>query len=124
MLGSTSIRRRGRPASRGPGPNGARAEETGPFGTTTRAWLALADWLAAAGCTHVAMESIGVYWRPVDQRLEGRLELLLVNAAQHMKTVPGRKTDVKDGQGIARLVEHGGSGRVSSRRRPSANCAS
>jgi hypothetical protein len=70
------------------------------------------------------MESIGVYWRPVDQRLEGRLELLLVNAAQHMKTVPGRKTDVKDGQGIARLVEHGGSGRVSSRRRPSANSAS
>ena len=91
---------------RGPGPNGTRAEATGTFGTTTRAWLALADWLAAAGCTHVAMESIGVYWRPVDQRLEGRLELLLVNA-QHIKTVPGRKTDVKDGQWLARLLEHG-----------------
>jgi transposase len=52
------------------------------------------------------MESTGVYWRPVYQMLEGRFELLLVNA-QHIKTVPGRKTDVKDCQWIARLLEHG-----------------
>src|SRR5262249_10323117 len=56
--------------------------------------------------THVAMESTGVYWRPVYQILEGRFELLLVNA-QHIKAVPGRKTDVKDCQWIARLLEHG-----------------
>ena len=91
---------------RGPGPNGTRAEEIATFGTTTREWLRLADWLATAGCTHVAMESTGVYWRPVYQILEGRFELLLVNA-QHIKTVPGRKTDVKDCQWIARLLEHG-----------------
>ena len=91
---------------RGPGPNGTRAEEIRTFGTTTRELRQLADWLAAAGCTHAAMESTGVYWRPVYQMLEGRLELLLVNA-QPIKTVPGRKTDVKDGQWLARLVEHG-----------------
>ena len=68
--------------------------------------LQLADWLAAAGCTHVAMESTGVYWRPVYQILEGPLEILLVNA-QHIKAVPGRKTDIKDCQWIARLLEHG-----------------
>jgi transposase len=68
--------------------------------------LRLADWLATAGCTHVAMESTGVYWRPVYQILEGLFELLLVNA-QHIKAVPGRKTDVKDCQWIARLLEHG-----------------
>ena len=91
---------------RGPGPNGTRAEEIRTFGTTTRELRQLADWLAAAGCTHAAMESTGVYWRPVYQMLEGRFELLLVNA-QPIKTVPGRKTDVKDGQWLARLVEHG-----------------
>jgi transposase len=91
---------------RGPGPNGTRAEEICTFGTTTRELLRLADWLAAAGCTHVAMESTEVYWRPVYQILEGRFELLLVNA-QHIKTVPGRKIDVKDCQWIARLLEHG-----------------
>src|SRR5262245_4750565 len=88
-----------------PGPNGTRAEEIVTFGTTTRELLRLADWLATAGCTHVAMESTGVYWRPVYQILEGRFELLLVNA-QHIKTVPGRKTDVKDCQWIARVLEH------------------
>jgi transposase len=91
---------------RGPGPNGTRAEEIRTFGTTTRDLLRLSDWLSAAGCTHVAMESTGVYWRPVYQILEGHVELLLVNA-QHIKTVPGRKTDVKDCQWIARLLEHG-----------------
>ena len=87
-------------------PTGTRAEEIRTFGTTTRELLRLADWLATAGCTHVAMESTGVYWRPVYQILEGSFELLLVNA-QHIKTVPGRKTDVKDCQWIARLLEHG-----------------
>ena len=69
--------------------------------------MALADWLVAAGCTHVAMESTGIYWRPVHQILEERqLTVLLVNAA-HVKKVPGRKTDVKDCEWIAELLEHG-----------------
>ena len=91
---------------RGPGPKATRTEEIRTFGTTTRELLRLADWLGVAGCTHVAMESTGVYWRPVYQILEGNFELLLVNA-QHIKAVPGRKTDVKDCQWIARLLEHG-----------------
>ena len=68
--------------------------------------LALADWLADEGVTHVAMESTGVYWKPVWHLLEGRFELLLVNA-QHIKQVPGRKTDVKDAEWIAQLLQHG-----------------
>jgi transposase len=91
---------------REPGPNGTRPEELRTFGTTTRELLRLTDWLTTAGCTHVAMESTGVYWRPVYQILEGNFELLLVNA-QPIKAVPGRKTDVKDSQWIARLLEHG-----------------
>jgi transposase len=73
-----------------PGPKGTRTEEIRTFGTTTRELLHLADWLTGAGCTHVAMESTGVYWRPVYQLLEGNFELLLVNA-QHIKAVPGRE---------------------------------
>lgn len=89
-----------------PGPRG-RAEEVRTFGTTTRELLRLADWLTAAGCTHVAMESTGVYWRPVYHILEScGLALLLVNA-QHVKAVPGRKTDIKDCQWLAQLLEHG-----------------
>src|SRR5438876_1009167 len=84
----------------------ARAEEVRTFGTTTRELLRLADWLTAAGCTHVAMESTGVYWRPVYHILEASFEVLLVNA-QHVKAVPGRKTDVKDCQWLAQLLEHG-----------------
>ena len=68
--------------------------------------LALSDWLLAAGCTHVAMESTGVYWRPVYNLLEGQCALLVVNA-QHIKAVPGRKTDVKDAVWIAELLRHG-----------------
>jgi transposase len=68
--------------------------------------LALADWLRAGGVTHVAMESTGVYWKPVFNILEGEFEVLLVNA-QHIKHVPGRKTDVKDAQWIAQLLQHG-----------------
>ena len=67
------------------------------FGTTTAELLALSDWLTAHDCTHVAMESTGVYWRPVYNLLEGSFELLLINA-QHVKTVPGRKTDVRDSE--------------------------
>jgi transposase len=88
------------------GPNGRRASEVRSFGTTTRGLLRLADWLTAAGCTHVAMESTGVYWRPVYHILEEGFTVLLVNA-QHVKAVPGRKTDVKDCQWIAQLLEHG-----------------
>src|SRR5213594_2457541 len=76
------------------------------FSTTTNALLALLDWLTGAGCTHVAMESTGVYWKPVYNILEGHLQLLLVNA-QHLKAVPGRKTDVKDAEWIAQLLRHG-----------------
>ena len=76
------------------------------FRTMTADLLALADWLQQVGCTHVAMESTGVYWRPVYNILEGQCELLVVNA-QHMKAVPGRKTDVKDAAWIAELLRHG-----------------
>jgi transposase len=73
----------------------------------TRALRELADWLVSARCTHVAMESTGIYWRPVYQILEQRqLTVLLVNAA-HVKKVPGRKTDVKDCEWLAELLEHG-----------------
>jgi len=81
-------------------------KEIRTFRTMTADLLALADWLQEAGCTHVAMESTGVYWRPVYNLLEGQCELLVVNA-QHIKTVPGRKTDVKDAAWIAELLRHG-----------------
>ena len=68
--------------------------------------LALGDWLAGAGCTHVAMESTSVYWKPIYNLLEGTFELLLVNA-RHIKAVPGRKTDVRDCEWIADLLRHG-----------------
>jgi transposase len=83
-----------------------RRSELRSFSTTTRSLLELSDWLRSAGCTHVAMESTGVYWRPVYQILEEEFELLLVNA-QHVKMVPGRKTDVKDSEWLAQLLEHG-----------------
>ena len=73
-----------------------RTEKIRTFGTTTRELLRLADWLAAAACTHVAMESPGVHWRPLYQILEGLFALLLVNAP-HIQAGPGRKTDVQDG---------------------------
>jgi transposase len=66
----------------------------------TRELLTLADWLISSGCTHVAIESTGDYWKPVFNILEGTFELLLVNA-QHVKAVPGRKTDVKDAAWLA-----------------------
>jgi transposase len=86
---------------------GARAShEVRTFETTTKGLLALADWLGEAGCTHVAMESTGVYWKPVWHVLEGEFELVLANAA-HIRNVPGRKTDVNDATWIADLLAHG-----------------
>src|SRR5215210_2687796 len=72
----------------------------------TQDLLALADWLITQGVTHVAMESTGEYWKPVYNLLEGSFTVLVVNA-QHIKTVPGRKTDVKDAEWIADLLRHG-----------------
>jgi transposase len=76
------------------------------FGTMTGNLLALADWLAEVGCTHVAMESTGVYWKPLWNLLEDGFELLLVNP-RDIKAVPGRKTDVTDAEWIADLLRHG-----------------
>lgn len=76
------------------------------FPTTTRGLLALADWLQACDCRHVAMEATGVYWKPVWHVLEPQAELVLVNAA-HVKHVPGRKSDVQDAVWISDLLAHG-----------------
>lgn len=76
------------------------------FGTMTRDLVELAGWLSGHGVTQLAMESTGVYWKPIWNLLEGHFELLLVNA-QHIKTVPGRKTDAKDCEWIAELLQHG-----------------
>src|SRR3989442_4258143 len=88
----------------GTGPKIAREVKT--FGTTTRDLLALADWLTARGCTHVAMEATGVYWKPVWHVLEGSFELVLATA-MHIRNIPGRKTDVNDATWIADLLAHG-----------------
>jgi transposase len=80
--------------------------EVRTFGTMTRDLLALADYLEALGVTHVALESTGVLWKPVWNILEGRFELLLVNP-RHVKQVPGRKSDVKDAEWIAQLLQCG-----------------
>jgi transposase len=76
------------------------------FGTTTAQIQALGDWLAAQEVSHVAMESTGVYWKPIWNLLEGRFTLLLVNAA-HVKAIPRRKTDVQDAEWLADLLQHG-----------------
>ena len=76
------------------------------FATTTRGLLELSDWLEQAGCTHVAMEATGVYWKPVWHILEGRFQQVLANAA-HIKGVPGRKSDMNDATWIADLLAHG-----------------
>ncbi len=87
-------------------PAGRVEQQVCTFGTMTAELMALADWLIAQGVTHVAMESTGVYWKPVFHLLEGQFEVMLVNA-QHIKQVPGRKTDVTDSQWIAQLLQHG-----------------
>jgi transposase len=86
--------------------DGSKRQEIRAFATTTRDLLALADWLGEQGVTHVAMEATGVYWRPVWAILEGHHHLLLANP-QHMQAVPGRKTDTKDCEWIADLLQHG-----------------
>jgi transposase len=86
---------------------GRRAKtEVRRFGTTTAELLRLHEWLSQAGCTHVAMESTSVYWKPVFNLLEGSFEVVLASA-YHIKAVQGRKTDVKDCEWIADLLAHG-----------------
>jgi transposase len=89
-----------------PGPKGKPQKEIRTFRTMTQDLLALAAWLTSKGVTHVAMESTGEFWKPVYQILEASCTVLVVNA-QHIKTVPGRKTDVKDAEWIADLLRHG-----------------
>jgi transposase len=82
------------------------AREVRRFPTTTQGLLELAEWLERAGCTHVAMEATGAYWKPVWHVLEGHFVLVLANAAQ-VKNVPGRKSDVNDATWLADLLAHG-----------------
>jgi transposase len=86
--------------------NGQVQKQVRTFGTTTRELMGLREWLLSESCTHVAMESTGVYWKPIYAILEGAFEIVVANA-QHVKKVPGRKTDVKDAEWIADLLCHG-----------------
>ena len=86
--------------------NGKVKKQIRKFGTTMRELVALREWLQGEGCTHVAMESTGVYWKPVYAILEGAFEITVANA-QRIKNVPGRKTDMKDAEWIADLLLHG-----------------
>src|SRR5215470_14196819 len=85
---------------------GQRHTEIRTFGNETPDLLALRAWLLEAGCTHVGMESTGVDWMPAYRRVEGFFEVVVANA-QHIKAVPGRKTDVQDAEWIADLLQHG-----------------
>jgi transposase len=87
-------------------PNGRVHSETRHWGTVTRELVAMANWLEAEGVTNVAMESTGVFWKPIFNILESRFTVLLVNA-RHLKQVPGRKSDVRDCQWIAQLLQCG-----------------
>lgn len=87
-------------------PNGQPDKELRTYLTTTEELLKLGDWLKEQECTHMAMEATGVYWKPVFNLLEGCFEILVVNA-QHIKKVPGRKTDASDAEWIADLLQHG-----------------
>ena len=81
--------------------------EVRTFETTTASLIALSEWLAQNGCTHIAMEATGIYWKPVWHILaDGEFQLVLANSA-HMKNVPGRKTDVNDATWLAELLAHG-----------------
>ena len=82
------------------------SQDVRSFSTTTSGLCALAEWLTEVQCTHVAMEATGVYWKPVWHVLEGSFELVLANA-QHVRNVPGRKSDVKDATWLADLLAHG-----------------
>ena len=79
---------------------------TRSFRTLTRELLTMRDWFVAEGVTHVALESTGVYWKPVHALLEDTFEVIVGNA-HHIKNVPGRKTDVKDSEWLAQLARHG-----------------
>ncbi len=85
---------------------GAILKEIRTFTTMTQDLLRMLAWLKQAGCSHAALESTGVYWKPIHNLLETELEVLLINA-QHIKAIPGRKTDVKDAEWIADLLQHG-----------------
>src|SRR5262249_12579555 len=89
-----------------PGAEGRRVQEKRRFGTTTAGLLVLRDWLKSYGVTVVGMESTGCYWKPVYYLLEDEFECVLLNA-QHLRNVPGRKTDMGDAEWICQLVEHG-----------------
>src|SRR5215216_4338629 len=89
-----------------PGSSRQSRKDIRTFGTMTDDLLALSDWLSTEGVTHIAMESTGVFWKPLFNLLEDRFQLLLVNA-RDIKQVPGRKTDVKDCEWIADLLRHG-----------------
>ena len=89
-----------------PGRDGRSSKELRTYATKTADLLEMRDWLKEKGCTHLAMESTGVYWKPIYNLLEGDFEILVVNA-HHLKTVPGRKTDLKDSEWIADLLQHG-----------------
>ena len=89
-----------------PDATGQRRKERQTFSTMTPDLLRLRLWLKGLGVTHVAMESTASYWKPIFNVLEGHVEVLIVNA-QHLKAVPGRKTDVKDAEWIADLLQHG-----------------
>ena len=87
--------------------DGKTGKEVRTFSTTTADLMALSQWLAENKCTHIAMESTGVYWKPVWHVLaDGEFELVLANAA-HIKGVPGRKSDVKDADWVSDLLAHG-----------------
>lgn len=90
-----------------PGSTGKAAKEIQTFRTMTADLERFRDWLLAASCTHVAMESTGVYWKPIYNLLEETDLTVLVVNAQHIKQVPGRKTDVRDCEWIADLLRHG-----------------
>lgn len=89
-----------------PGSDGRPSKEVRTYATKTHTILEMRDWLKEQGCTHIALESTGVYWKPIYNLLEEDCEILVVNA-HHLKTVPGRKTDVKDSEWIADLLQHG-----------------
>jgi len=84
--------------------NGVKTTRT--FSTMTDDLLLMSDWLVKEGCTDVAIESTGVYWRAVFNLLESQMEVILVNA-RHVKAVPGRKTDVKDSEWLSDLLRYG-----------------
>ena len=91
---------------RTPGPRGGRRSETRTFKTMSGSLRVMRDWLVEAGVSIAAMESTSTYWKPPFYCLEEVMEVWLLNAA-HMKAVPGRKSDVRDAEWIAQLLEHG-----------------